>query len=354
MREARTPGGAGGGAHVGNVGRVGPGGAGAGRPGARPRLLDQVREALRVRHYSLRTEQAYVGWIRRFILFHGKRHPRELGGAEVAAFLSHLAVEGEVAAATQNQALNALVFLYRVVLDCGLEEIAPLVRARQPRRLPVVLSVGEVRDLLGALSRAPKVVASLLYGSGLRLLERLRLRVKDVDFARREIVVRDGKGRRDRRTMLPEAMLAPLREGLVKTRALHEQDLAKGHGDVFLPDALARKYVSASRSWEWQYVFPAWRRSRDPRSGQERRHHLSETPIQRAVCQAVVRARIDKPASCHTLRHSFATHLLESGYDIRTVQELLGHRSVTTTMIYTHVLNRGGRGVRSPIDTGLT
>jgi integron integrase len=315
-------------------------------------LLDRVRRAIQLRHYSVRTEHAYVHWVRRFVLFHGKRHPAGMGAPEVSAFLSHLATHGRVAASTQNQARNALLFLYREVLLQPLPELEEVVRAKPPHRLPVVLTPGEVAALLAALSGPPRLVAALLYGSGLRLLEGLHLRVKDLEFERGEILVRDGKGRRDRVTMLPRRLTGALRQQLEIARALHRADLGEGFGAVFLPDALARKYPSADREWGWQYVFPAAQRSVDPRSGEERRHHLSESSVQRAVRAGVRRAGLVKAASCHTLRHSFATHLLERGQDIRTVQELLGHRSVATTMIYTHVLNRGARGVTSPLDTG--
>lgn len=315
-----------------------------------PRLLDQLRTALRVRHASDRTEETYVYWVRRFILFHGKRHPRELGPEAIVAFLNDLAVEQHVAASTQNQALNAIVFLYRRVLDRDVPELERLVRARRPKRLPVVLTREEVRAVLARLDRSPKLVASLLYGSGLRLLEALALRVKDLDFQAHEIRLRDGKGRRDRVVPLPDALVPLLEAHLGKVRALHQRDLALGFGEVPLPDALARKYPNAAREWGWQWLFPATSRFLDPRTGRERRHHLHETAVQRAVRSAVAAAGIAKHATCHTLRHSFATHLLTSGYDIRTVQELLGHASVRTTMIYTHVLNRGGLGVRSPLD----
>jgi integron integrase len=316
-----------------------------------PRLLDRVRSAIRVRHYSIRTEQAYVQWIRRFILFHRKRHPAEMGGAEIAAFLTHLAVEGNVAESTQNQALNAIVFLYRVVLEMKIDDLGQVVRARKPRRLPVVLTLAETRAVLSRLEGVHRLAAELLYGAGLRLLECVGLRVKDLEFARGEIVVRDGKGRRDRVTMLPERVRKGLSVQLALARAIHEADLSAGFGSVYLPTALARKYRGADRDWPWQYVFPSEKRARDPRSGVVRRHHLSESTLQRAVKRTIREAQIVKPASCHSLRHSFATHLLENGYDIRTVQELLGHRSVTTTMVYTHVLNRGGKGVRSPLDS---
>jgi integron integrase len=315
-----------------------------------PRLLDQVRAQLRLRHYSPRTETAYVQWIRRFILFHGKQHPLTLGTRHVAVFLTHLATQGEVSASTQNQALNALMFLYSQVLGRDLESIGGFVRAHKPRRLPVVLTAAEVRALLERLEGSSRLVASLLYGSGLRLLECLELRVKDVDFEQREIRLRQGKGRKDRVAPLPEACAPKLSEHLGRVRALFETDLREGYGGVLLPDALARKYPNAGREWGWQWLFPAGRRFLDRAAGVERRHHIHETAIQRAVRRAVGAAGIAKPAGCHTLRHSFATHLLAGGYDIRTVQELLGHRDVKTTMIYTHVLNRGGRGVRSPLD----
>ena len=317
---------------------------------SQPRLLDQVRERLRVKHYSLRTEDAYLHWIKRFILFHDRQHPREMGGAQVEAFLSHLATEGRVAASTQNQALSSLLFLYREVLAIELPWMDGIVRAKRPARVPVVLSEAEVKALLAQLDGTRWLAASLLYATGMRLLEGLRLRVKDVDFQRREIAVRDGKGGRDRRTMLPERLIEPLKTHLERVKALHERDLAEGHGDVYLPFALARKYPNAGRSWPWQYVFPAAGRSTDPRGGAVRRHHLDEQVVQRAVAAAARSARIAKPVSPHVLRHSFATHLLEAGYDIRTVQELLGHKDVSTTMIYTHVLNKGGRGVKSPFD----
>ena len=284
---------------------------------------------------SLRTEEAYVGWVRRFILANGKRHPRELGRREVEAFLTHLAMHGHVAASTQNQALSALLFLYREVLQQELPWMENIRRAKKPERLPVVLSREEVAALLAEMDGVTWLMASLLYGAGLRLMECARLRVQDVDFVRREITVRQGKGGKDRRTMLPAMTVDALQNQLAEARRVHERDLAAGHGAVWLPHALARKYPNAAREWAWQYVFPASSRSTDPRSGMERRHHLDETVLQRAVKQAVRRARITKPATCHTLRHSFATHLIEGGYDIRTVQELLGHKDVSTTQIYT-------------------
>jgi integron integrase len=314
------------------------------------RLLDRVRERIRVKHYSLRTEDAYLQWIRRFILFHGKRHPREMGAAEVEAFLSHLATAGRVSPSTQNQALSALLFLYREVLEIELPWLDGVVRAKRPKHIPVVLTENEVRALLAQLDGTRWLVACLLYSSGLRVLEGLRLRVKDLDFERREVTVRDGKGAKDRRTMLPERLIEPLRAHLERVRGLHERDLAEGFGEVYLPFALARKYPKAGRSWPWQYVFPSRNRSADPLDGVIRRHHLDEKVVQRAVSAAGRAAGIAKPVSPHVLRHSFATHLLTAGYDIRTVQELLGHKDVSTTMIYTHVLNRGGRGVQSPFD----
>ncbi len=315
-----------------------------------PKLLDQVRAKLRTRHYSLRTEQAYCDWIRRFILFHGKRHPVDMSAQEVESFLSHLAVERTVAASTQNQAKSALLFLYREVLNSDLPWLDNITKAKASQRLPVVLTREEVTRLLIHLDGTHWLMASLLYGTGMRLMECLRLRVKDVDFARREILVRDGKGMKDRVTMLPTTVSEPLQQHLERTRAIHAEDLTPGFGEVYLPDALARKYPSAAKSWGWQYVFPSAARSTDPRSGVVRRHHADEKRLQRAIKRAVQLAGVAKPASTHTLRHSFATHLLEGGYDIRTVQELLGHSDVSTTMIYTHVLNKGGRGVVSPLD----
>jgi len=315
-----------------------------------PKFLDQVRESLRTLHYSIRTEDAYVLWIKRFILHHGKRHPMELGEAQVVEFLTHLAVGKDVAASTQNQAFSALLFLYKVVLDRPLERIDDVVRARRPERLPVVMTRDEVRGVLAQLTATKWLMASLLYGSGLRLMECLRLRVKDVDFGPGQLLVRDGKGQKDRITVLPSSLRDPLQRQLDDVRALHHRDVAEGFGRVYLPFALARKYPDADREPAWQYLFPAPRRSTDPRGGIVRRHHLAETALQKVVRGAVRRAGLTKPASCHTFRHSFATHLLEAGYDIRTVQELLGHKDVATTMIYTHVLNKGGLGVRSPMD----
>jgi len=315
-----------------------------------PRLLDRVRAALRARHYSRRTEKAYVHWIKRYIFFHGKRHPAEMGAAEVTAFLTALAVRDRVAASTQNQALNALLFLYREILGVELPWLDGLVRAKRPQHLPTVLTREEVRTVLEQLDRAPRLMALLLYGAGLRLLECCRLRIKDVDFATNQITIRDGKGSKDRVTMLPSAVKIDLARHVERARALHQRDLAAGAGWVELPWALGRKYPNAGREWAWQWVFPATRLYVDPSTGQRRRHHLHESVVQRAVREAVLKAGLAKKATCHTLRHSFATHLLEDGHDIRTVQELLGHQDVSTTMIYTHVLNRGPAAVRSPAD----
>lgn len=332
--------------------------AGAGRASAgpsadampQPRLLDQVRGRIRRLGMSIRTEESYVAWIRRFILANGKRHPCNMGAPEIEAFLTRLATHGRVAASTQNQALSALLFLYREVLQQELPWMDDIRRAKRPQRLPVVLSRSEVAALLAAMDGVTWLMASLLYGAGLRLMECVRLRVKDVDFVRREIVVRRGKGGKDRRTMLPAMAVEALQDQLAGARRVHERDLAAGYGEVWLPGALARKYPQAAKEWGWQYVFPASVRSTDPRSGRMHRHHLDERVLQRAVKHAVRAAGIAKPATCHTLRHSFATHLLESGHDIRTIQELLGHKDVATTQIYTHVLNRGGQGVLSPLD----
>ena len=318
----------------------------------KPRLLEQVRNAIRRRHYSPRTEETYVHWIKRFIYFHGKRHPREMAAPEVTAYLNHLARDREVAAATQNQALSALLFLYKEVLEQPLPWLDDLERARRPARVPAVLTPPEVQRLLSHLEGTRWLMASLLYGAGLRLRECLKLRVKDVDFDYRQVVVRDGKGGKDRVTMLPEAVIEPLKRHLDRVKALHDRDLAEGYGDVELPDALQRKYPRMGYEWAWKFVFPSRQRSIDPRTGVIRRHHVYENYLIRAVKHAVRAAGVSKHVSCHTLRHSFATHLLESGYDIRTVQELLGHKDVSTTMIYTHVLNKGGRGVKSPLDSG--
>ena len=314
-------------------------------------LLDDVKTELRIRHYSRRTEESYVGWIRRFVLFSKKRHPRDMGELEIQEFLTHLAVEKRVSASTQNQAMCALLFLYREVLKVDDIAVNLTQRAQRPERLPVVLTKQEVRAILDRMKGTVGLVSGLLYGAGLRLLECLTIRVKDIDFVRNELVVRDGKGQKDRVTMLPEAVKEPLKFHLLNVKGLHERDLVQGAGRVVLPDAMERKYPNASREWGWQWVFPAASRYVDRETGIERRHHLHESVVQRAMKQAVREANVTKPASCHTLRHSFATHLLESGYDIRTIQELLGHSDVRTTMVYTHVLNRGGRGVRSPFDS---
>jgi integron integrase len=322
-------------------------------PKSRSPFIEQVRAAIRVRHYSFRTEQTYIAWILRFIHFHGRRHPNEMGEPEVTTFLTWLAVDQNVAAGTQNQALNALTFLYKAVLNRPLGNMAGVVRARTPERLPIVLTTVEVGNLLRNIDGDNWLPACLMYGSGLRLMETVRLRVKDIDFEHRAIVVRDGKGGKDRVVTLPDEITLPLRRHLQVVRLLHEKDTADGFGEVYLPHRLARKYRAAAREWAWQYVFPARRRGRDPRGGQERRHHINESALQKAVKHAVRKAGIEKPASCHTLRHSFATHLLERGMDIRTVQEQLGHRDVRTTQIYTHVLKRGGAGVLSPLGQAL-
>ena len=315
-----------------------------------PRLMDQARDTVRRLHYSYRTEQAYLHWIKRFILFSGKRHPRELGAAEVTAFLSNLATARNVAAATQNQALAALLFLYKEVLATPLPWLDHIERAKRAVRRPTVLTADEVHCLLSHMHGTKWLMAGLLYGAGMRLRECLTLRVKDVDFGYRQILIRDGKGAKDRVTMLPEPIVEPLQAHLVRVKALHERDVAEGYGDVELPDALMRKYPRAQYEWAWKFVFPSYKRSACPRTGVIRRHHVYENYLTRGVKEAARAAGIAKHVSCHTLRHSFATHLLENGYDIRTVQELLGHSSVETTMIYTHVMNKGGRGVRSPLD----
>ena len=320
------------------------------------KLLDQLREVLRAKHYSRRTEETYVQWARRYLIFQrdragGWQHPQDLGGTEVVAFLNHLANAEHVAAATQNQALNALMFLYASVLRIELGELAEFIRATRPRRVPVVLSKAEVGRLLGALEGTWRLMAQVLYGTGLRLMELLRLRVMDVDFERNQITVRSGKGDKDRVTMLPDSVRMALQEHLRRVRLLHEQDLGLGFGVVYLPEALARKYPNAGKEWAWQWVFPSRSRSRDPRSGKVRRHHVQETGLQRAVKAGLQLSGITKLATCHTLRHSFATHLLEGGYDIRTVQDLLGHKDVSTTQIYTHVMQKPGLGVRSPLDS---
>ena len=315
------------------------------------KLLDQVRDVIRLKHYSIRTEETYVNWIRRFILFHNKRHPSEMGEQEISEFLTHLAVDERVAAATQNQALNAIVFLYREIVKRELGEISDIQWAKRPAKLPVVFTREEAKEILHRLEGTKWLMASILYGAGLRLMECIRLRVKDIDFTYMQIIVRDAKGSQDRVTMLPVSVIEPLQNHLTKVRALHNKDLEDGFGSVYLPFALEKKYRNASREWGWQYVFPSSKRSKDPRTGVIRRHHIAETVLQRAVRAAVRASGVVKPGSCHTFRHSFATHLLEDGYDIRTVQELLGHKDVSTTMIYTHVLKKGGKAVKSPLDT---
>src|SRR5450830_1096974 len=319
-----------------------------------PKLLEQVRGKIRLKHYSIRTEQTYVDWIKRYILHFDKQHPKDLGAAEVEQFLTHLAVHGKVAASTQNQAKSALLFLYKEVLGSELPWLDEVERAKTPKRLPVVLTQAEIQQILSHLDGTHHLIVSLLYGTGMRIMEVLRLRVKDIDFARKEILIRDGKGYKDRITMLPVSLIERLQEHLKRVKTLHEKDLNNGYGAVYMPFALNKKYPYAARDWSWQYVFPSGKLSVDPRSTEEtpqtRRHHIQDQAIQRAVRQAVVDAGLTKPATPHTFRHSFATHLLESGYDIRTVQELLGHSDVATTMIYTHVLNKGGRGVNSPLD----
>ncbi len=313
------------------------------------RLMDQVKTAIRVRHYSRKTEKAYCYWIRFFIRFHHLRHPMEMSEPEISAFLNFLAVNRKVSASTQNQAFNALVFLYKQVLEKPFENINGVVRAKQSRRIPVVFSREEIRAIFCRLDQPYHLIASLLYGSGLRLMEALRLRLKDIDFERLAIIVRSGKGGKDRVTIIPEHLVPDLRRAMERVHAFHQQDLADGYGEVQMPYALARKYPAEARSLHWQLLFAAPRLSVDPVSGQRRRHHLYETSMQRAVKQAIQRAQVHKKGSCHTFRHSFATHLLEDGYDIRTVQDLLGHKDVKTTQIYTHVLQRGGNAVRSPL-----
>jgi len=313
------------------------------------KLLDEMRDAIRLKHYSYRTEETYLDWARRFILFHNKRHPGEMSAPEIQAFLIYLVTQRNVSASTQNQALSAILFLYREVLHKEIEPIL-LSSAKRPGRLPTVLARDEVLRIINLLNGTHKLMAQLLYGSGLRLMDCLRLRIQDIDFNYKTITVRDGKGEKDRLTPMPATILPDLGRQVERVRLLHEEDLAGGFGEVFLPDALERKYPHAARELIWQYLFPAPRRSIDPRSGKERRHHLDATGLQRSVKEAARKAGIQKRVSCHTFRHSFATHLLQAGYDIRTVQELLGHKDVRTTMIYTHVLQRGGMAVKSPLD----
>lgn len=318
--------------------------------GASPRLLDQVKNAIQVRHYSIRTEQAYVHWVKNYIYFHKKKHPKDMGDVEITAFLSHLASTKNVSASTQNQASNALVFLYRKVLDIEVGVFKELVRAKKSKRLPVVLTHDEATDVLSYINGMNGVMANLLYGSGLRLMECVRLRIKDIDFKFKQIIVREGKGKKDRFTILPEKLIVPLKEAIRHAKNIHQLDLSEGFGEVYLPYALARKYINAPKETGWQYIFPASKRSIDPRSNVMRRHHISETVLQKAVKSALRKTNIVKSASCHTFRHSFATRLLEKGIDIRTVQEFLGHENVSTTEIYTHVLNINKRGVLRPID----
>lgn len=317
---------------------------------AQPPLLERLRRQIRLLHYSIRTEEAYAQWVKRFILFHRKHHPKEMGSEEIRAYLTHLASDVQVSASTQNQAASALLFLYRQVLGVDLPYVEGVERAKRPARLPVVLTRGEARLLLSRMSGTYWLMASLLYGSGLRLMECVRLRVKDLDFGYGQVMVRDGKGEKDRRTVLPPPLAERLRHQVGRVRLLHEEDLRRGHGRVYLPYALTRKYPGAAAELGWQWVFPARGLSKDPRTGEVRRHHASEDALQKGVKAAARQAGLRKRVGCHTLRHSFATHLLEDGYDIRTIQELLGHADVSTTMIYTHVLNKGGRGVRSPLE----
>lgn len=314
-------------------------------------LLNQMRDAIRRKHYSIRTEEAYVDWIKKFIFYHNKKHPNKLNENDISQFLTHLAVNKNVAASTQNQALSAILFLYKEVLQIEIKTLPNSVRAKRPAKLPVVFTSDEVGKVLGHLSGVQWLMASIMYGAGLRLMECVRLRVKDVDFGYIQITVRDGKGQKDRVTMIPQKLVQPLQEHIDKVKYLHTKDIEDGFGEVYLPFALARKYPNANRELKWQYVFPAKNRSKDPQSNNMYRHHIIESTIQKAVKQAIRNANIQKQGSCHTLRHSFATHLLENGYDIRTVQELLGHKDVRTTMIYTHVLNKGGLAVRSPLDS---
>jgi integron integrase len=316
----------------------------------KPRLLDQVRQRIRTKHYSIRTEESYLNWIRKYIFYHNKRHPKEMGANEINEFLSSLAVKENVSASTQNQALCAIIFLYREILKIEIGEIKGIIWAKKPKRIPVVFTSKEIKEIFKHLAGPKWIMANLLYGSGLRILECLRLRIQDIDFGYKQITVRDAKGSQDRITMLPEIVISPLKEHLQKVKELHEEDLKNGYGTVYLPYAIERKYSKAIYEWNWQYFFPSKNLSIDPRSGRKQRHHIGEMVLSRAIKEAIRRAGITKRGSAHSLRHSFATHLLESGYDIRTVQELLGHKNVETTMIYTHVMNKGGKGVKSPAD----
>ena len=314
------------------------------------RLLDKVRQCIRLKGYSIRTEKSYVSWIKRYILFHEKRHPQDMGKPEIEAFLSHLVMKRNVASSTQNQAFNAILFLYNNVIDSDIPQDVNALRSKKPIRLPTVMTREETLNLIRSMHGIHQLMAKLMYGSGLRVMECIRLRVKDIDFEFNQIIVRDGKGKKDRITVLPDDAKPALKEHLAYVKRVHQNDLNAGYGRVYLPNALARKYPNADRQWGWQYAFPAKTLSEDPRSGMKRRHHLHVSSIQKAIRKAVKLCAIVKPVGCHTMRHSFATHLLQAGYDIRTVQELLGHKDVSTTMIYTHVLNRGGRGVKSPLD----
>ena len=314
------------------------------------KLLDQVRRKIRLKGYSIRTEKTYVEWIRRFILFHDKRHPKEMGKAEIESFLAHLVIQRNVASSTQNQAFNAILFLYDQVLEAKMPDDIQAIRSKKPARVPTVMTHDETHKMIAVMSGVHRLMAKMMYGCGLRVLECLRMRVKDIDFALNQIVVRDGKGKKDRITVLPDGIKADIEIHLQYVKRIHQQDLCRGFGRVYLPNALERKYPSANKQWGWQYVFPSKSLSIDPRAGAKRRHHMHESGIRKAIRQAAKMCGIIKPVGCHTLRHSFATHLLMDGYDIRTVQELLGHKDVSTTMIYTHVLNRGGRGVVSPLD----
>jgi integron integrase len=314
------------------------------------KLLDQVRRKIRLKGYSIRTEKTYVEWIRRFILFHDKRHPKEMGKAEIESFLAHLVIQRNVASSTQNQAFNAILFLYDQVLEAKMPDDIQAIRSKKPARVPTVMTHEETHKMIAVMSGVHRLMAKMMYGCGLRVLECLRMRVKDIDFALNQIVVRDGKGKKDRITVLPDGIKADIEIHLQYVKRIHQQDLCRGFGRVYLPNALERKYPSANKQWGWQYVFPSKSLSIDPRAGAKRRHHMHESGIRKAIRQAAKMCGIIKPVGCHTLRHSFATHLLMDGYDIRTVQELLGHKDVSTTMIYTHVLNRGGRGVVSPLD----